>query len=468
MASADAGSTGARRVATLVLVSALIFSLHACGASRQAPSPVDPAYPQNASVYLQEGREGERILAASRQEAAARRYLRKHFAPWRNETVMYTAGEVFWGIPHFRDKTLYGPNLRRRDRDWWQGLVRNCDREGYPSLHRRAVTVRNTDMRVMPTSAPAFLDPGKAGHGYPFDMLQNSAVWANTPVLVSHASRDGAWYLAATAYAYGWIPAGDLAFAGERFRRRFRNGSYAACLRDGFSMRDASGLVRFSSRVGMLFPVLASGEDEYRVLAATSDERRAAVTATVQIPAEVAGRFPVAMTGQNAAAVAGAMLGQPYGWGGLYHNRDCSALTRDYFTPFGVWLPRNSSQQAESGRAVPLAGMGRKEKERAINREGRSFLSLLWAPGHVMLYVGSREGCALIMHSMWGIRTWDLLRGEGRCVVGRCVISTLAPGEEMGRENVQAELIDRIEKLVFPEGTGPARCEAEGTGAASP
>jgi hypothetical protein len=38
----------------------------------------------------------------------------------------------------------------------------------------------------------------------------------------------------------------------------------------------------------------------------------------------------------------------------------------------------------------------------------------------------------------------------------------------MGRENVQAELIDRIEKLVFPEGTGPARCEAEGTGAASP
>ena len=45
---------------------------------------------------------------------------------------------------------------------------------------------------------------------------------------------------------------------------------------------------------------------------------------------------------------------QPYGYGGLYDNRDCSAMTRDLFAPFGLYLPRNSSEQARGGKVVPL------------------------------------------------------------------------------------------------------------------
>jgi hypothetical protein len=388
----------------------------------------------------------------------AERYLRSHFAPWECATGMHSAEEVFWGIEHFRDRALYGPALRRRDGAWWGALVRRCAREGFPSMHRRAITVRNTDMRVMPTHEPAFFDPREPGEGYPFDMFQNSALWANTPVLVSHASRDGAWYLVETAYAYGWVPVQDVALADGPFRRCFRTGAYVAILRDGTPVRDARGAVRFPSRVGMLFPVRERHGKGFLALAAAMDELFRAVPVEARIAEGDAEPFPVPMTGRKAAAVADALLGQPYGWGGLYHNRDCSALIRDYFTPFGLWLPRNSSQQAESGRAVTLAGMSPEEKERSIEEQGVPFYSMLWAPGHVMLYAGAPSGRALILHSMWGVATWDLLRGESRAVVGRSVITTLYPGAEMARGNVRTELIDRIERLVFPRGTGGFRC----------
>ena len=70
----------------------------------------------------------------------------------------------------------------------------SLQRNSYPSLARPAITVRNTACRVFPTARPFFLDPGRAGEGFPFDYFQNSALWAGTPLLVTHVSLDGAWF----------------------------------------------------------------------------------------------------------------------------------------------------------------------------------------------------------------------------------------------------------------------------------
>ena len=77
------------------------------------------------------------------------------------------------------------------------------------------------------------------------------------------------------------------------------------------------------------------------------------------------------------------MMGQRYGWGGMFGERDCSALTRDLFTPFGLWLPRNSVAQARTGAISSLEGMSAKEKEEAILRNGVPFLSLMGMRGHM-------------------------------------------------------------------------------------
>jgi hypothetical protein len=66
-----------------------------------------------------------------------------------------------------------------------------------------------------------------------------------------------------------------------------------------------------------------------------------------------------------------------------------------------------------------------------ILKQGIPYLTLIWRRGHIMLYIGSYQGKALIFHNLWGIRTRDLLGREGRRIVGHAAITTLNPGSEL-------------------------------------
>jgi hypothetical protein len=139
---------------------------------------------------------------------------------------------------------------------------------------------------------------------------------------------------------------------------------------------------------------------------------------------------PLAPTPDNFAALANRMLGEPYGWGGLYTDRDCSATLMDLMAAFGVYLPRNSSQQAKLGWVEPLDGEDDAAKKARLLKEGVPFLTLVRKPGHIMLYIGSKEGEPVVLQTIWGLKT---RRGEieGRRIIGRTVISTLEPGANL-------------------------------------
>ena len=124
-------------------------------------------------------------------------------------------------------------------------------------------------------------------------------------------------------------------------------------------------------------------------------------------------------------------------------DRDCSAMTRDFFAPFGIWLPRNSAQQAKKGRIIDLSGMSDEEKERTIVEKGVPFQTLIHLPGHIMLYVGSIGKKAYVMHNMWGIKTGD----NGRYIIGRGVISGLHLGENLPEADKESILIRRIDSM---------------------
>ena len=84
----------------------------------------------------------------------------------------------------------------------------------------------------------------------------------------------------------------------------------------------------------------------------------------------------------NAVKIANELIDEPYGWGGLYGNRDCSAMTRDFFAPFGIWLPRHSEDQAKKvGTYIDLQNLEPEQKEKIILEQGIPYLSLLWRKG---------------------------------------------------------------------------------------
>ena len=168
------------------------------------------------------------------------------------------------------------------------------------------------------------------------------------------------------------------------------------------------------------------------MVASAGDERRA-VTSVARLPRETAAPFPLAFDGKNLALIGNQLLGQPYGWGEMYGLRDCSAMLRDLFLPFGIWLPRTAADQiASAGQRRDLTSLGPREKEETIRREGRPFLTLLYKPGHIMLYVGTDpQGRPLVFHNIWSIRVKDAT-GERPQFIGKAVITTLEPGKELG------------------------------------
>jgi cell wall-associated NlpC family hydrolase len=363
---------------------------------------------------------------------------------------LHSSSEAFWGLDAFADSALFGQNLRPRKASWWKALVAKADPGSYPNAHQKAITLRTTHMRVLPTREPAFFDPSRPGQGYPFDMLQNSVLWANTPVLISHRTPQRDWYLVETEWAIGWVPARDVAFVSRDTARRYETGRYLTPVRDRTPVHDASGLFRFQARIGSLLPLKERTPAGPRVLIAVCDDQGKAVLHEASLPASSAAAFPLDPQRNRVAALANELLGQPYGWGGLYGRRDCSSTLRDLFAPFGIWLPRNSAPQASVGETLDLQGLSAAAKQERITERGAPFFTLLGAPGHIMLYIGRHKGRPMVFHTMWGVKTWGLFQGPGRRIVGSTAITSLTPGMELpnlaGPDN---SLLSRITSMTL-------------------
>jgi hypothetical protein len=144
------------------------------------------------------------------------------------------------------------------------------------------------------------------------------------------------------------------------------------------------------------------------------------------------------------------LQGELYGWGGLVQNRDCSAAVRDFYIPFGLWLPRNSRYQAQTGRVLEIGNLGPREKEALLLKEGKPFRTLVGMPGHIMLYVGAYGETPVVFHNTWGIKTLEDGR-EGRYIIGRALFTSLEVGKELPqRYPGKTLLVDRITAFAFP------------------
>ena len=315
--------------------------------------------PQNCRAALGPDFADRLLLREDQQVALAADYRRKLLSPWDDNYTIRPAAEVRALFTHWQASPGLGENLLPRDPAQTVGLLRDANLDAYPNCSQRAITVRNTSFRQLPTVEPAFLLPGE-GLGYPFDRLQESAVWADTPIAVCHASKSGSWLWAESCYSAGWVPANDVAFVDDATVATWRTHPLVAIVRDGVSLRGPEGVFLASVGVGAVLPCDDSAPADPRAAISVRDAARmpdgTAKNVIVKLSEEDAKPWPLRPTRGALADLAGQMLGQSYGWGGLYELRDCSAMTRDLLAPIGLYLPRNSSEQAGAGKVVPLEG----------------------------------------------------------------------------------------------------------------
>ncbi len=412
----------------VVLFFVLLFFISSCSYKYPYPTIKDEReLKQNALAYVNPKQANKILINLEYQKLIDQKFNEKFLKPWTRKKAGYRKKDISWGFRLYKNREIYGENKRKISKGWVKKLKKNADLDNYPNFNKKGITVVNSDLRVLPTHKPVFYSFELAGEGFPFDYMQNSAIYAGTPVFISHVSKDGEWFLVEAPFAAGWVPAKDIAIVDEEFIENYKREKYIAFVKDEISVFDEEGIFRFKGKIGSIYPLTSEDEENYNIYIPVKDTDGTAVLKFGIVPKETAVVKPMPITEINIAKIINELLNQPYGWGGLYRNRDCSATLKDLFTPFGIWLPRNSTAQAKAGVFVSFKGLSISQKENLIAESGFPFMTLLWMRGHIMLYIGKKENDLLIFHNFWGIKTKSFWGKEGRFVVGKAVITTLRP-----------------------------------------
>lgn len=397
---------------------------------------------QDALFYLDKNKASQSYMTEEYSKIADNYYNKMYFMPW-HKSPTFSKQNFSNLLASYEKNPGYGENKRPHSDKWIKNVINNADETSFPNMIKKGILLRNSDIRLLPTKEPVFNNFDLAGEGYPFDMIQNSSIPVNTPILITHKSKDGAWYFVETPFCEGWISEENLAFADENFTKVWENGKYRVITEENTAFYDEKGFFKFNANIGALFP--ENGNQE--VLMAVEGDSKNAKLGSFKLSFDVSASKPLKASGENISLIINKLIDKPYGWGGLLGNRDCSSTMKDLFAVFGIWLPRNSAEQAKNGIFISLKNLTPEEKEKMIIDNGSPYITLIWLKGHIMLYIGNQNNKVIAFHNMWGIRIKDTYGNEGRKIVGASVITTLEPGKELA-ESVST-ILERIEGITL-------------------
>jgi hypothetical protein len=391
--------------------------------------------PQNPSFYANQ----IKLMSKSKQRKYDQEYNAKYFRPWRLSKLDIPAKDFGWEVQFLQRKpihTRYGKIIPPSIYKQW---LNNANMEALNSQKLHAITIRHTNLHALPTDTDFYRDPAKEGEGFPFNYNQNSAYPINLPLFISHFSKDKAWAFVQGSYAFGWVSMEDIALVDRSFIQKFKQNHYAITIKDNLRLyhhKKAMSIVK----LGTLFPF-----DRYGYLFATKGANGYAKIAHNHVTdASIMAQKPLKFTPQNVAKIAKEFYNEPYGWGGTHECRDCSATTRDFLGVFGIFLRRNSAKQAADGTLIRIKGIPKEQKKATIIAKAKPFRSLLFVPGHIVLYLGQYKNEPIIMHTYWGIRKTDL----SKLITARTIITTTEPGSERSDIREESKLIHTLKYLI--------------------
>ena len=394
--------------------------------------------PQDPAFYARQIKR----FSKAKQKRLDRDFNKKYFQPWELEKLDIPKKDFGWEVRFVTKKPIYRENGRVIPSYVYKKWIRNAQMDKVDTKRYRAITIRHTNVKALPTSASFYRDPKRVGEGFPFDYNQNSALHINVPLYISHFSRDRRWAFVRASYSFGWVKITDLALVDGNFIKKFKNGTYAMTIKDNLRLYDDKSRAYSIVKLGALFPI--SRESQSYLTARRNAKGQARIHKVKALKKGLIAKKPLPFTPKNVAMLAREFYGEPYGWGGGYECRDCSATTRDFLGAFGIFLRRNSSKQAKDGKSIYIKGLPKQAKKKKIIREAEPFRSLLYVPGHIVLYLGQYKGEPVIMHTYWGIRKND----GTKLITARTIITTTEPGKERKDIREKSKLINTLKTIV--------------------
>ncbi len=373
-------------------------------------------------------------------------YEKMYFQPWNIQSMDIPLQNAMWAYKSFTSSNSYGENLQPLNKVFFEKIQENSNFDAYSTVNKRAITIKKLNIRAFPTDRPVLRNPDKAGEGFPFDYMQNSTIAANKPIFVSHYSKDKAWIFIKSSFAYGWVKSRDIVTIEKKYTDIWQNAQQIFILKDNESFYTPKGDFLFQSTIGTMLPLIEESSKVFHVLAITDYKLKQAYYVNSILKKSFGHNGILKFNAKNINRIINELLHVNYGWGGMYNQRDCSSTIRDFFAPFGIWLPRNSYQQSKVGKVISLENMSDSQKIAAIKQNAVPFETLLYKKGHIVLYVGTINNKIIIFQNVWGIKT-IYNKIEGRFIIGKAIFSTLQMGSNLSDFDQNASLLKNLKSM---------------------
>ncbi len=267
------------------------------------------------------------------------------------------------------------------------------------------ILLRKGDLRAFPTTVLFTEDPDKVD----IDIFQLTTLPANSPLAILHRSKDKQWVYVQSIIYQGWLKSENIARVDDRkkiFDFLNTNIYLTVCASrvetepNPFCTQLASIKYQMGDRLPLASVVEISNfiptdnfqaqtaEGCYVIKVPTRDE-----DGLLQFKYALLARSSdvnegyLAYNRENIIRQAFKMLGERYGWGGLYDRRDCSRFVMDIYRSVGLIIPRDASLQ-EKGTAGKYLEFTGSIREREMVLDLLEAGDPLYMKGHVMVYLG--------------------------------------------------------------------------------
>jgi len=329
-----------------------------------------------------------------------------------NTMKSYSSEEVF------PSKTCYDFRAKKISKAVKKEVLYQANFDGIPDEIRVewGMLVKREDVRAFPTDTVFAEEPKSTD----FDLFQLTVLPVGSPVVILHQSKNGKWYYIQSMIYKGWVKRENIALAKNKKEVfDYANSDKFLIVTESrietepnpfieeisnvlFQMGDKIPLIEFDE-IPESIPInnlhAQSPHGCYVVKIPVKDEEgylefRLALIARSNDICE--GYLPY--TRRNIIQQAFKLLGERYGWNGMFKRRDCSQFIMNVYKTMNIIIPSYTRMQEEgaAGKSIEFSGSIQR-REIVLNKLEPG--DVIHLKGHVVMYLGKVGENHYIIHS---------------------------------------------------------------------
>ncbi|MDD5013862.1 MAG: SH3 domain-containing protein [Atribacterota bacterium] len=362
----------------------------------------------------------------------------KGFEEWLYDLETYPETITRGGLLHtmktyssedvFPNKSCYDIHANKIPKTFKKEVLHQANFEAIPDEIRVewGMLIKREDVRAFPTDTIFAEEP----EGIDFDLFQLTTLPVGSPVAILHQSKNGNWYYIQSRIYKGWVKRKHIALAKNKKEIfDYANSDKFLMVTESRVETEPNPFVREISNIlfqmGDKIPLIEFDEIPESIPMNNLHAQSPQGCYVVKIPVkdeEAHLRFRLALiarsndvcegylpyTRGNIIQQAFKLLGERYGWNGMFKRRDCSQFIMNVYQAMNIIIPGFTRIQEEgiAGESIEFSGSTQR-RESLLNKLQPG--NPIHLKGHVVMYLGKVGENHYIIHSGsgYGIKSKD-------------------------------------------------------------